>query len=108
MREENNDKKNGAKMGHLLRHNEFIIIIMEEKINGKRTRERPRKSFFEDIFYRMCFTIFQQLKGRHVTDTNGYNDKVCSLEADDDDVSVFIIIYTLSSCKNNLFYDGLE
>jgi len=37
-------------IGHQLRHNKFITIIMEGKINGKRTRERPRKSFFEEIF----------------------------------------------------------
>lgn len=70
--------------------------------------EKDRVNPSLKTFFIGCVSIFQQLKGRHVTDTNGYNDKVCSLEADDDDVSVFIIIYTLSSCKNNLFYDGLE
>jgi len=34
---------------HLLSHNQFIIIIMEKKINGKKTRGRPRKSIFEEI-----------------------------------------------------------
>jgi len=44
---------------HLLRHNEFITIIVEWIVNSKRTRERRRKSFFEEIF---GFTSYQQLK----------------------------------------------
>jgi len=35
---------------------------MEGKINGKRIRVRPRKSFFEEIFRWMGFTSYQQLK----------------------------------------------
>lgn len=49
-------------IGHLIRHNEFITIIKEGKINGKRTRERLRRSFFEEIFYRMDFASYQKLK----------------------------------------------
>ncbi|KAF0748903.1 putative transposon-derived protein F52C9.6 [Aphis craccivora] len=32
-------------IGHLLINNEFITIIMEEKIKGKRSRGKPRESF---------------------------------------------------------------
>jgi hypothetical protein len=49
-------------IGHLLRHNVFITIIMEGKIEGKRSRGRPRKSFFEEIFRRMGCTSYQSLK----------------------------------------------
>jgi len=48
--------------GYLLRHNEFITIIMEGKINGKRIKGRSRKSAFEVIFRWMGFTSYQQLK----------------------------------------------
>jgi hypothetical protein len=49
-------------IGHLLRHNVFITIFMEGKIEGKRYRRRPRKSFFEEIFHRMGCTSYQSLK----------------------------------------------
>ena len=49
-------------IGHLLRHNVFITIFMEGKIEGKRYRRRPRKSFFEEIFHRMGCTSYQNLK----------------------------------------------
>lgn len=39
----------------LLRHNQFIIIIEDGKINGRRTRGRPHKSIFEEIFQRLGF-----------------------------------------------------
>jgi len=47
---------------YYIRHNVFITIIMEGKIAGKRTRGRPRKSFFEEIFRRMGCTSYQSLK----------------------------------------------
>lgn len=34
---------------HLLKHNQFVTIVMERKISGKRTRGRPCKYFFEEI-----------------------------------------------------------
>jgi hypothetical protein len=37
-------------VGHLLKYNEFITIIMEGKIDGKGTRGRPRKFFLREIF----------------------------------------------------------
>lgn len=45
---------------------------MEEKINGKKIRETQRKSFFEKIFQRTGFTLYQQLfnKRQQMTDTN--------------------------------------
>ncbi|VVC43630.1 Hypothetical protein CINCED_3A006507 [Cinara cedri] len=49
-------------IGHLLRNNEFITIIVEGKIEGKRS--------FEEIFRRMGVTSYQNLKrtasDRHV------------------------------------------
>lgn len=47
---------------HRLRHNRFITIIMKTKVNGKRTRESLRKSFFEEIFQRMGFTSYKPLE----------------------------------------------
>jgi hypothetical protein len=49
-------------IGHLLKNNEFITIIMEGEIEGKRSREKSRKSFFEEIFKRMGCTSYQNLK----------------------------------------------
>lgn len=69
---------------HLLRHNGMITIITEEKINVKRTRESPSKSLFNEIFHRMGFIFYQQLK-TYATDMNGYNDMTRSLEADVDE-----------------------
>lgn len=43
---------------HLLKHNRFITVIMEGKINGK----RPRISFFEELFQRVGFISYQQFK----------------------------------------------
>lgn len=46
---------------HLLRYNRFMtIIIMEGKINGKRTKGKLRQSFFEEIFQWMDFTSYYQ------------------------------------------------
>lgn len=36
-------------IGHSLKRNQFIAIIMEGKINGKRTIKRLHKLFFEEI-----------------------------------------------------------
>jgi hypothetical protein len=67
-------------IGHLLRHNVFVIIIMEGKIEGRRSRGRPCKSFFEEIFRRMgCW---------HMKNMIGYNNKAWTLEAHDDDISI--------------------
>lgn len=49
-------------IGHLLKHNVFITIIMLRKIEGKRSRGRLRKSFFEEIFRRMSCTSYRSLK----------------------------------------------
>lgn len=38
-------------IGLLLINNQIIINITERKINGKRIRGRPRKSFYEEIFH---------------------------------------------------------
>jgi hypothetical protein len=48
-------------IGHLLRHNVFIIKIMERKIEGKRSRGRLCKSF-EEISCRMGCTSYQSFK----------------------------------------------
>lgn len=55
-------KRTKKLIGHLLRNNVFITIIIEGKIEGKRSRGRPRKSFFEEIFRRMRCTSYQSLK----------------------------------------------
>jgi len=61
--------------GRLLRRNAFVTIVME----GKRSRGRPRESFFEEIYLQP-----KSQWGRHVTDMIGYNNE--SLEADGDRV----------------------
>lgn len=60
----NNDECNNEKkiklIGHILRYNRFITaIVMKGKINGKRIRRRPSKSFFEEIFQCICIIPYQ-------------------------------------------------
>ncbi|VVC46173.1 Hypothetical protein CINCED_3A005950 [Cinara cedri] len=59
-------------IGHLLINNEFITVIMEGKIKGKRSRGRPRKSFFEEIFRQMGVTSYQNLN-RTASDRHRFN-----------------------------------
>lgn len=47
-------------IGHPLKRNQFITIIMEGKINGKRTRGRLGKFFFEEISKLIDFTSYQK------------------------------------------------
>lgn len=49
-------------IGHLLKHNDFVTNILEGNIMGKRSRRRPRQSFFNDIKQQMGFTPYQHLK----------------------------------------------
>ncbi|KAI5755057.1 hypothetical protein M8J77_013699 [Diaphorina citri] len=49
-------------VGHLLRHNDFITNILEGKVEGRRPRGRPRKSYFEDIMKLMDCNSYSQLK----------------------------------------------
>lgn len=46
--------------GHFLKHNQFVIIIMEEEINGKRINDKVGKSFIVEIFLRMSSTPYQR------------------------------------------------
>jgi len=48
--------------GHLLRHNAFLTNILEGKVEGKRSRGRPRKSYFEDISKIMGCSNYSHLK----------------------------------------------
>jgi hypothetical protein len=49
-------------IGHLIRHNDFIINIFEGKIMGRRPRGRPRTNYFHDIKEKMGCASYQQLK----------------------------------------------
>lgn len=44
--------------GHLLTHKQFIDAITKEKINHKKTKGIPSKSFFEGIFKRIGFITY--------------------------------------------------
>lgn len=47
--------KTNNNLGYIFLCYEFITIVMEGRINGKRTRGRPFKAFIEEIFYWMDF-----------------------------------------------------
>jgi len=36
-------------MGHLIRHNPFITNVMKGRINGRKGKKRPRKTFVEEM-----------------------------------------------------------
>lgn len=74
MNDGHNDEKKNKLVGRLLRQNEFIAVVMEGKINDKRTGGRPRESIVEEVFHRTGFTSrADNIRGRRVTDMNGYN-----------------------------------
>lgn len=62
--------------------NQFITIITKEKINVKKTGERPRENFFKEIFQWMDFTSYQPFEKIATDNGNGY--KVYPMKADDD------------------------
>lgn len=41
--------RSGKLIGHLMRHNPFITNIMEGRINGRKGRGRPRKTFIGEM-----------------------------------------------------------
>lgn len=45
-------------IGRLLSYNKLLTVIMEGKINIKRTRGRRHKFFFEEIFQLMKFASY--------------------------------------------------
>lgn len=67
-------------IGNLPKHNQFIAIIAEGKVNSKRTRG---KSFFEEIFQQ---NGWKNSRRQRVTDMNGYDDE--ALESNDDDTII--------------------
>ncbi|KAI5734042.1 hypothetical protein M8J77_001775 [Diaphorina citri] len=56
------EKRKIKLIGHIIRHNNFITNIFEGKIQGKKTRGRPRKQYFKDIQESMRCTSFSELK----------------------------------------------
>ena len=49
-------------ISHLLRHDESVTNIIEGKVFGKRGRGRPKKSYLEDIEYRMQIIKYCAMK----------------------------------------------
>ncbi|KAI5739387.1 hypothetical protein M8J77_018683 [Diaphorina citri] len=56
------EKRKIKLIGHIIRHNNFITNIFEGKIQGKKTRGRPRKQYFKDMQESMRCTSFSELK----------------------------------------------
>ena len=56
------EKRKTKFIGHVLRHNTFIINILEGKVLGKKGRGRPRKKYLEDIEKRMGCVNYSELK----------------------------------------------
>lgn len=51
-------------MGYILRHiNEILHIIIEEKVNGKINRGRPRISYIQNNYFRCGYRELKKLAG---------------------------------------------
>jgi len=55
-------KRKTKLIGHLFRHNTFMKNIFEGEILGKRSRGRPRTSYFQDFKHLMEVTTYSKLK----------------------------------------------
>lgn len=56
--------RRGKMLGHLLRHDEFIKVILEGKIEGKRKRGRPRITYMEQIRKTIQATTYREVKDK--------------------------------------------
>ncbi|KAI5640823.1 hypothetical protein NE865_06931 [Phthorimaea operculella] len=56
------ENRRGKMFGHLMRHDEFIKVIMEGKIEGKRGRGRPRRSYSDQLKEKAGVTTYKDLK----------------------------------------------
>lgn len=48
--------------GRIMRHDKFIIHIMEGKINGKRRREWQRKTYLENVKELLSLASYKKVK----------------------------------------------
>lgn len=56
------ENRRGSMIGHLIRHDLFIKNIIEGKIEGKRGRGRPRRTFMEQIKEKVHVGSYQEVK----------------------------------------------
>ncbi|XP_073956518.1 uncharacterized protein [Choristoneura fumiferana] len=54
------DARRGNMIGHLIRHDDFFKTILEEKIEGKRGRGRPRRSYIDQIKEKVGVASYQE------------------------------------------------
>lgn len=59
---ENIMKRKVKLIGHLIRHNQFIGNIFEGRLLGRRSRGRPRTSYFRDLQNIMRVNTYGQMK----------------------------------------------
>ena len=55
-------KRKAKLIGHSIRHSTFLSNIFEGKILGRRTRGRPRTSYFKDVKRLMDVSSYSHLK----------------------------------------------
>lgn len=59
---QNNQRKETEWIGHIIRNNELITTIIEEKIDRKAGRGRPRTQFMKQIMEDIGKTNYKELK----------------------------------------------
>lgn len=77
-------KKKSKLIGFLLRHYQFITIIMKVKINSKRIKKYPINTSLKKYSKEPVLPHINNLKRRQMTDVNGHNKVWRLLEVDDD------------------------
>ncbi|XP_048006632.1 uncharacterized protein LOC125241959 [Leguminivora glycinivorella] len=54
--------RRGNMLGHLLRHDEFIKIIIEGKVEGRRKRGKPRRAYMDQVKEKVNVVSYQAVK----------------------------------------------
>jgi hypothetical protein len=58
------ENRRGKMLGHLLRHDEYIKIMVEGKVEGRRKRGRPRRTYMDQIKEKVNVVSYQAVKGK--------------------------------------------
>jgi hypothetical protein len=56
------ENRRGKMIGHLLRHDDLIKVIIEGKIEGRRKRGRPRRAYMEQLKENIEVETYRELK----------------------------------------------
>lgn len=56
------ENRRGKMLGHLIRHDSYIKVIIEGKIEGKRKRGRPRRAYMDQIKEKISVSSYREVK----------------------------------------------